>query len=219
MEFENRFTVKAPIDTVWTTIIDLEQTVPCVPGAEIVEKVDGDSYKVSIKVKLGPMSMKYRGDVRLREADRDTHTALLDVDVREMRGQGTAGAQTDLAVTPAPAGGTEVRVKTTVSLGGKVAAMGQEVIADVSSQLVDEFARRLAALIGAGQGPTPAAAPPPAPASEVAPAPPDDDVLDVGNVALLAMTSRLARPRTAFAVIAATALLGAVVGFVIGILV
>src|SRR5215475_11414156 len=99
MEFDNTFAVTAPIDEVWKTMLDVERVVPCVPGARVVEQTGDDAYKVEIKIKLGPVSMTYKGDVEVAEADEDNHRAVLKVKAREARGQGTATAavQMDLS--------------------------------------------------------------------------------------------------------------------------
>ena len=69
MEFENTFTVKAPVDEVYDALLDVERVAPAMPGAQVLEKAGDDSYKVAIKVKLGPVTMTYRGDVTVVERD------------------------------------------------------------------------------------------------------------------------------------------------------
>ena len=62
------------------------------PGAEVLEQTGDDTYKVAIKVKLGPISMTYRGEVEIVERDDATHTAVMRAKAKETRGQGTADA-------------------------------------------------------------------------------------------------------------------------------
>ena len=68
MRFENHFDVQAPIDTVWNAL-DVERVAPTVPGAQILARTAENAYNVAIKVKVGPMSMTYRGDVQIMERD------------------------------------------------------------------------------------------------------------------------------------------------------
>ena len=63
MKFENAFAVAAPIDEVYAALLDVERVAPCVPGAQVLERTGEDAYNVGIKVKVGPMSMTYRGSV------------------------------------------------------------------------------------------------------------------------------------------------------------
>ena len=67
MKFENTFEVDAPVDEVFQTILDVENVAPSVPGAKVTEKTADNAYKVAIKVKLGPMTMTYKGDVEVVE--------------------------------------------------------------------------------------------------------------------------------------------------------
>ena len=146
MEFQNEFDVKAPIDQVWQTLLDLEKVAPAMPGAEVLEKVDDDNYKVAIKVKVGPMSMQYRGDVQIADKDPEAHRATLKVKAREARGQGNANADVVLKLDEA-GDATHGQMNASVQLAGRAAAMGGSVIQEVSAKLVDQFARNLGEML------------------------------------------------------------------------
>ena len=87
MRFENRFDVDAPLDEVWATVLDVERVAPTVPGAQVLEQVGDDAYKVAIKVKVGPMSMTYRGDVEITERDDAAHRAVMKARRRSRAGR------------------------------------------------------------------------------------------------------------------------------------
>src|SRR4051812_21672456 len=146
VEFDNTFTVQAPVDEVYEALLDVERVAPAMPGAQVLEKTGDDSYKVAIKVKLGPISMTYRGDVTIVERDPEAHSAALDVKAKEARGQGTANAKVSMAVEP-DGDGAQVRMKTTVQLSGKAASMSRGVIDDVSKRLVATFAENLEGIL------------------------------------------------------------------------
>ncbi len=149
MRFENGFDVEAPIEEVFKALLDVERVAPCVPGAQVVEHTDEDVYKVAIKVKVGPMSMQYRGDVEIVESDAEQHRAVMRTRAKEARGQGTADATVEMRLE-----GDESRthgtISTEVKLSGRAATMGGGVIQDVSARLVDTFAENLAKMLGEG---------------------------------------------------------------------
>jgi carbon monoxide dehydrogenase subunit G len=147
MEFQNEFDVDAPIDEVYAAMLDLERVAPAMPGAEVLEKTDDDHYKVAIKVKVGPISMQYRGDVEVVDKDPEKHSAKLKVQAREARGQGTASADVAMHLDE-KGGGTHGQMKANVQLAGRAAAMGRGVIQDVSAKLVDQFANNLGSMLG-----------------------------------------------------------------------
>jgi carbon monoxide dehydrogenase subunit G len=220
MRFENEFAVPAAIDEVWNALLDVERVAPCMPGAEVLERVGDDAYKVGVTVKVGPISMTYRGEVQIVERDEQARRATMRVKAKEARGQGTADARAHMTLAE-QSNGTDVTIETEVQLSGKVAQMGQGVIADVSAKLVETFAENLAAMLAAGDAaggsggvPTatatvsvPAAVPRPAPAKSTVP---------VGKIAAAVIAGRLGNPRTLLLVAVVYAAIFLAIGFLIG---
>src|SRR3954470_1392698 len=151
MKFENTFAVDAPIDEVYGTLLDVERVAPCVPGAEVLEKSADGAYQVAIKVRVGPISMTYRGNVEIVERDDANHRAVMRARARETRGQGTADARVDLSLDQQgeTTNGTMVA---DVQLAGRAAAMGRGVIQDVSAKIVSTFAQNLETMLAGGGG-------------------------------------------------------------------
>ena len=148
MDFENRFTVKAPIANVWDTLLDVERVAPCLPGAKVLEHTGEDQYVVAMRVKVGPIRMEYKGNVEILSKDAVAHRAVLHASGRELRGQGAAEAQVEMLLTQ-EGDETVATIKTDVKLSGRAASMGQGVIAEVSKKLVDTFSTNLAGMLAA----------------------------------------------------------------------
>jgi carbon monoxide dehydrogenase subunit G len=214
MRFENHFDVDAPIDRVWDAVLDVERVAPTVPGAQVLERVSDDAYKVAIKVKVGPMSMTYRGEVEITDRDPASHRAVMKARAKESRGQGTADADVTMELVGSD-GHTSATVTTDVQLSGKVATMGQGVLQDVSGRLVETFAKNLATMLEGGQAPAPAVAEPArdAPAPEPPrPAPEPAEALDLGSLGGAVVAERLKDPRALGGLLAIVFALGVLVG-------
>ena len=169
MQIDSTFSVVAPIDTVWDTIMDFERVAGCVPGARILNKLSDDAYQVGMTVKLGPVNMQYKGLLNVIERNAAEHRAVLGGKAQETRGQGTADATVTLLLTEEAGGTTRGTVNAELSLSGKAAAMGKGVIGSVTEQMMALFASNLQAMIAApgAPGPAPAAgAPEPRPDAE-----------------------------------------------------
>jgi uncharacterized protein len=210
MRFENRFDVDAPLEEVWAALLDVERVAPTVPGAQVLEQTGEDAYKVAIKVKVGPMSMTYRGEVEIVERDEAAHRAVMKARAKESRGQGTANADVTMVLS-GENGRTAATVTTDVELSGKIATMGQGVLQDVSGRLVQTFAQNLAAMLEGGKAPAPEPAPAVEPAPEPAaaaspPAPEPAEALDLGSLGGAMVAERLREPRVLVALLAAVAL-------------
>jgi carbon monoxide dehydrogenase subunit G len=141
VELDHPFSTGKPIDENWRTILDLERLIPCVEGGSVLEKTSPESVKAEIKVKMGAMSMTFKGTVEVAEQDEAGHTALLKVKSREAGGQGFANA--DVRFSLSDGGGT---IHTAAQITGKAASMGEGVVVSVLDALIKDFSGRLATL-------------------------------------------------------------------------
>lgn len=146
MKLQHEFEVPASPAETLALLLDPERVVPCMPGATLVEIVDDGTWKTTMAVKLGPVGMDFLNDVRVVEHDGDEGHARLAVKGRDTRGKGGADATVDAILLATDGGGTRVTLDSDVRFSGQAAQLGRpSVIADVSSRLVDQFARCIAA--------------------------------------------------------------------------
>jgi carbon monoxide dehydrogenase subunit G len=148
MELDHSFTVPVPPDRAWEVLLDVERIAPCMPGAT-VEEFDGEVVTGRIKVKVGPVSLTYRGTAKFTERDPGTRAVVVDASGKETRGAGTASAAIRASLVPSGEG-TEVSIHTTMNVTGRPAQFGRGVIAEVGGKLVEKFAENLAQMISDG---------------------------------------------------------------------
>jgi len=213
MRFENSFDVEAPVDEVYATLLDLEKVAPAMPGAQVTDHVGDDEYKVAIKVKLGPMTMNYKGDVVIGEKDAQAHRATMHVKAREARGQGNATADVTMALDE-QGSGTRATIAAEVQLAGKAAAMGRGLIEDVSGKLVDQFANNLQQMLSGAEAAPSNGGATAEPGREEAPRqePSEPEGIDALGIAGSMASDRLRDPKTLCAVIGIVLLIGFLVG-------
>jgi uncharacterized protein len=150
MEMDHSFTVPVPPDQAWDVLLDVERIAPCMPGAT-VDEVDGDVVNGRIKVKVGPVSLTYKGTAKFTERDSEAHVVVLEASGKETRGAGTASANVRASMVPDPSGsGTEVTMHTTMNVTGRPAQFGRGVMVEVGGKLVEQFAQNLSKLIAGG---------------------------------------------------------------------
>ncbi|WP_406431629.1 SRPBCC family protein [Streptomyces sp. NBC_00631] len=142
MELHHEFTVPVPVDEAWPALLDIERVAPCLPGA-VVEDYDGRTVTGSVKVKVGPVTVTYRGTAVFEEQDESAHRMVLAANGRETRGQGTARATVTGTLTEHD-GGTAVSVHTDLTVTGRPAQFGRGVLSEVGDRLVGQFATCLA---------------------------------------------------------------------------
>lgn len=177
MKLTHEFTVPAILEEAWGVLLDIERIGPCMPGATITS-VDGDAFEGSVKVKVGPMQIVYRGTAQFLERDEANLRVVVQAQGKESRGTGTAKAIVT-AVLEGQGERTKVVVVTDLDITGKPAQLGRGLMDEVGQRLIARFAESLAVEIG---GPASAATDDDWPASVSQAAPQEDDVLDLLSV-------------------------------------
>lgn len=221
MQFQNEFVVPVPPARAWDVLLDMPQVARCLPGATLQEN-DGQRFAGKMKVKVGPITVGYKGSAEFVEKDVENYRAVVKASGREERGAGTAGATITAQLHPTEDDRTRVQVLTDLDITGKPAQFGRGVMEEVGAAIIGQFAKRLAAQIQDGPSAaaeaTPATAPatPPTAGGQDAPAAGsptvasheqdhEDDALDMGLLAWKPVLKRVA-----------PAVAGVLGGFVLG---
>lgn len=148
----HQFTVDLSVEETWALLTDLPKVAQCMPGAGIDEVVDGE-YRGGLSTRIGPISAKYKGTAVFREHDEVGHHAVIEARGREEKGSGSASALITTHLKPDESG-TLVDVSTELAISGKAAQFGRSLLTEVSNSIVDDFVRRLEAMIAAGEAGT-----------------------------------------------------------------
>lgn len=209
MELNNEFRVAVPAAKTWEFITDVERVAPCLPGATLLS-VDGDDFTGAVKVKVGPITVSYKGVASFQEKDATAQRIVLKAEGKETRGNGTAAALVTAQLKD-EGDATHVVITTDLAISGKAAQFGRGVLADVSGNLIAQFAKSLETELLGGAAPDPAASQNGSSAPRAAAAPQADagDSVDLLKVVALPVAKRFGP------VLAAAAAAGAL-GFLAG---
>ncbi|HXZ99929.1 MAG TPA: SRPBCC family protein [Candidatus Binatia bacterium] len=163
MQIDNSFAVQASPAQVYEFLLDVNRVVGCVPGAQLSEVVDPDTFRGKVRIKVGPVTVNYQGIARVTNRDATKRSATLEAEGRETTGSGSARATTTMSVVEAGAGST-VTFSTDFTVVGRIAQFGRGIIEDVSRHLVNQMASCIQAKLERGEDNpevtgTPAAAP------------------------------------------------------------
>jgi carbon monoxide dehydrogenase subunit G len=202
MQITNSFAVKASADVVYEFLLDVNNVVSCVPGAELSEVVDPNTFKGKVRIKVGPVTVSYNGTARITSRDAVTRTATLEAEGKETTGSGSAQATTVMSVVASGEDST-VTLATDFTVVGRVAQFGRGIMEDVSRHLVGQAAECIQSKLeappvtpaasddGAANGST-AASEPAAPTPRPMPSqPPALDAIALGRAVAKERISRL----------------------------
>jgi carbon monoxide dehydrogenase subunit G len=168
MEFDNSFEVPLPPTEAWKVLLDIARIAPCMPGAQLTEVVDDDTYRGRIGVRLGPVALTFAGVVKLEDINERERTARVSAQGTDAKGRGGAHAVSLFRLEPTD-GGCKVLVHTDLVLSGSVAQYGRGVgiIQATSAQLMNQFANNLKDSLAQRGAPGASVSPPIAPSPAV----------------------------------------------------
>jgi carbon monoxide dehydrogenase subunit G len=141
VELDHSFSTGKPAGYNWDAVLDLDRIIPCVEGGKVLELENPDLAKAEIKVKMGAMSMTFKGTVEVASKDEAERRAVLRIKSKDTGGSGYANA--DVAFALNDGGGT---IHTEAKITGKAASMGEGVVATVLDALIKDFTTKLAAI-------------------------------------------------------------------------
>jgi carbon monoxide dehydrogenase subunit G len=161
------FPMPASVDATWATLTDIEAVASCMPGATITERVDDRHYKGTVKLKVGPAMLTFRGEIEVK--DQDAAAQSLRLVAKGTDTSGTSAATLDLTarVQAADGGLSQLVGNSEATVSGKAATFGGRLMDGIADQLLKQFAANFAKRVGAGQQATAAAVPEPASTSSM----------------------------------------------------
>lgn len=144
MDFDNSFEVSVGSDEAWNLLLDVPRIARCVPGAELTQVIDKNTYVGRIAVRLGPVTLSFGGEVKFEKIDNEKKIATIKASGNEGKGRGAAGALSTLTVKPSPKGAT-VFIHTALTLSGAIAQYGRSsaMMQATSAALIDQFSKNL----------------------------------------------------------------------------
>jgi carbon monoxide dehydrogenase subunit G len=192
MELRHSIHVPVGVEQAWEVLLDIERIAPCMPGAAI-DSVDGDDFTGTVKVKVGPIGLTYKGKASFVERDVASHRAVIEARGRDTRGNGSANA-TVTALLTGDETSTQVSVMTELDVTGKPAQLGRGMLEEVGAKLIGQFADSLARTLEPGRPVAPDAGEGPQAAHRVPTLvnQPTNDSIDLGRTVLPIAAKRVA---------------------------
>jgi len=183
VKVDKRYPIGVDPARAWVVLQDLRSVTVCMPGAELTEQVDERRYRGKVKVKVGPATANFDGDVEMLQVDVAARQIRLNAKGADKGGSSAAMDLTALIEAAEDPAASVLVGRADVIVNGKFAQFGGRMMGQVSDMILGQFAGNFAA----------AAAALPAPAAEGAAAPVAD--ADAARAAL----SEAGRELNAFA--------------------
>ena len=122
---------------VWAHLNDAETLKASIPGCESLEKVSDTQFQAVTKLKIGPVSARFKGKVSLVDIDAPNSYRIVGEGEGGIAGFAKGGATVRLA--DADGGGTRLSYEAQAQVGGKIAQLGARLVDSTAKKLAAEF--------------------------------------------------------------------------------
>jgi uncharacterized protein len=136
MTMTGEIQLAAPREIVWTRLNDPAALRACIPGCEELEQTDDRGFRAVARMKVGPVSARFKGKVTLSDLDPPNGYKITGEGEGGVAGFAKGGATVALAEKD---GGTLLSYQVEAQIGGKLAQLGQRLINGAAKKLADEF--------------------------------------------------------------------------------
>ena len=149
VEINKTYPMPCSTEVAWKFLQDVEAVAGCMPGAQITERVDEGHYKGTVKVKVGPATMSFRGQVEMTDVDPAARSLRLLGKGTDSTGSSGASMNLTARIEDAEAGLCALVGASEVSMSGKAAAFGGRMVNTVADQILKQFAANFAERVSA----------------------------------------------------------------------
>jgi uncharacterized protein len=136
---DKQYPIPASIENCWQVLSSITDLATCMPGASITEKIDDSNYKGSVKVKVGPATAAFAGDIEVQGID-PAKKEIRMLGKGADKGGSSASMQLTASLLAQADGTTNLVGKADVIVNGKFAQFGGRMMTSVSDMILKQFA-------------------------------------------------------------------------------
>ena len=136
MDLSDEILLTAPRDEVFAKLVDPEVLRDCIPGCQELTQVSETEYEAKVTLKIGPVKASFKGDVTLDLTEAPARIGLSGKGNGGVAGFAKGGA--DVRLTE-QCDGTLLTYEAKAEVGGKLAQLGNRLVASTAKKLSKEF--------------------------------------------------------------------------------
>ena len=127
VQITDQFEVNASLGAVWDVILNPVELLPCIPGAEEMYEVAKDTYKGTIKDRVGPFVVRMKVETKYEEVIPKEQIMIVARGHDTLKAGRFAG-ECSLSLTELPGNTVRLSYSMDVKLVGRLATFGQRII-------------------------------------------------------------------------------------------
>lgn len=150
MKLEQKATINASRETVWSVLADIPRAAQLIPGVKDVAPLGEGRYRGTMQIRIGPMGLNLNGELTAKQ-DQASYRWRLEGEARDRRVGGGLRVIVDATLEEPSAGISEMLVSTDIQFLGGLGTLGQPLIRARADSQMREFAANLAKEVAKGQ--------------------------------------------------------------------
>ena len=149
MELSGTREINADRQTVWAHLNSAETLKACIPGCQELVGSPEEGFEAVVVQKVGPVKARFKGRVELSDIDAPNSYRLSGEGKGGVAGFAKGGARVRLS--EGADGTTELSYEVEARVGGKLAQLGNRIIAGFAKKMTDKFFTRFGEVVEAGE--------------------------------------------------------------------
>jgi carbon monoxide dehydrogenase subunit G len=137
MELQGERLIPASVNTTWTALNDPDVLKRCIAGCESLERVGDDGFQAVVAVKVGPVSARFKGNLKLSDVQPPTSYTIHFDGQGGVAGFGKGSA--DVKLADEGGGQTKLSYVARAQVGGKLAQIGSRLVDSAATKIAEDF--------------------------------------------------------------------------------
>lgn len=143
MEFKHEYAIALDQDSLWSMLMDVHKVAECLDGVERLEVVDDDSYAGTLAVRMGPVRLRFDGQVNVTLRDEERRIGVLEANARDTKAGGGFKAELQMQLDDSDNDDTRLEITLNATILGRIGELGRPLIKKKINAMMDEFVARL----------------------------------------------------------------------------
>ncbi len=143
MEFVQTYTVLMPRHSLWLTLMDVHKVASCLTGVEDLQVLADDNYTGRMSVKMGPVRLRFAGNVKVALRDYENHIGILEAQANDSKAGGGFKAALEMKLMDEATDATCLALNLQTTFLGRIGELGRPLIKKKINTMMDDFVAAL----------------------------------------------------------------------------
>ncbi len=144
MKFQHQVLVPASKEWLWEFVTNIPEVAICIPWIKDIKKIDAQTYKSTINIRVGPISLSMDGNLFIEEIDKEECRGSFRAEISDRRAAGTVHMRMYISLDAKSENQTNLIIDTDATIAGKLGEFGQSILRRKADSLMDIFAKNIA---------------------------------------------------------------------------